>query len=557
MDSNITPDAKDSSLLKYRNMCFKVAMYSGISTVVGFVIPIVGINYQREYPVIFAILAALGNIGISIFSISFSLMFVFRTDLINAYFERFRNLSGLVGLRLNRHGQSDSINELWGQRMSGASHITIYGTISKGWFFTYSDDLLKWLEDNTKATLHVGLLHPLGNIGRSRFLAASPTEVEKMIAEYDSVFVFLALLIAKYGKEKKVSVSLYDKPGFSVVWIEKPIGGYLYFSPYLPMQQRRESPELTFDTKSTFATQLIKLSKDLEDATATVKIKSVSEIHLIKYYLKDMSHRNTILNIPKLDCDFCREYRGLNTQYNFTGDGGKGLDTRIIWENDSFYIIPTLGPVVCENQAHLLINSKSHYTASAQLSAIEKKGLDEAVQFVKRMVGGECIFIENGIPTDDPKCNGGCGVTHLHIHAIEVTESFQFDSQNITAFIEARPLNSAINDEPTSLQVMFEECNLNEICASDAFLHTPYIHVKFLDQSFIWWMSHNDHSGKKSIGFRSQLMREWAFQHLNSPQTDEEAELWNWKNCIDIHNQRAVEQKAKVLRTKIASAQIV
>lgn len=548
----IAVDTNDSRLERYRKLCRAVVWVSGVAAVAGLAASIAYADEQARIPRLLAFYNVLLTVGTTVFSIAFSLLFVFRTDLVNAYFERFRNLSGLVNLRMNRNGQSESSNELWSDRMRGATGITIYGTLSKGWFFTYADHLKDWLGKESKTKLHVGILNPLGNIGRSRFLAASPSEVEAMVKDYDQVLGLLAELLTKYGEKKRVSVSLYDRSGFSLVSVERGSGGYVYFSPYLPTQKSKDAPELTFDRRSEFAWTCEKLLVDLEEAPSTVKLADSRHIHLVNYYLKDMAHRNTILNMPKLDCDFCREYRGLNTAFSFTGHGGRTMNSRIVWENDSFYLIPTMGPILPSNQSHLLINSKHHYTASTQLTEIECHRLREAVEIVKKLLGDNCLFIENGIPTDDPKCNGGCGVTHLHIHALQVPEEFVLDAEKITEFIK-ESFYSKESIRLDGLGVLTQRLDKSAIHVPNEYLETPYIHVLHENISQVWWASVDGGAGKHAIGFRSQLMRHWAFVVLNEDESKRNPDGWNWKTANSAEDQQRVEMKAENLRSILGS----
>lgn len=72
-------------------------------------------------------------------------------------------------------------------------------------------------------------------------------------------------------------------------------------------------------------------------------------------------------------------------------------------------------------EGHVLIVSRRHVTAMADLTVLESHELSDICERVRNVLEAcyvNCIFFEHGIRSSG---SGGCGIDHAHVHAVPVT----------------------------------------------------------------------------------------------------------------------------------------
>lgn len=122
----------------------------------------------------------------------------------------------------------------------------------------------------------------------------------------------------------------------------------------------------------------------------------------------------------KSDCEFCKELIGERSSFaNIYRDV---MNNRIIFSGDNFSIIPTIGQIV---RGYLLLISNRHKTSIGSLRYNEMQELEKLMSSIERaflkVYGKKTIFFEHGIPCDNNE-RGGCGISHLHLHALPLDD---------------------------------------------------------------------------------------------------------------------------------------
>lgn len=129
--------------------------------------------------------------------------------------------------------------------------------------------------------------------------------------------------------------------------------------------------------------------------------------------------------------------------YAVSPDGGYKLENTILYESDSFVVMPTLGQFV---EGWLLIVSKQHSECSRLLTLNDAEELSHLVNVVKDIVSrqyGQCIIFEHG-PANNIQISGGCCVKHTHIHLVPCSDHDVF-----TSYITfASTINVKLSDLP-------------------------------------------------------------------------------------------------------------
>jgi diadenosine tetraphosphate (Ap4A) HIT family hydrolase len=118
------------------------------------------------------------------------------------------------------------------------------------------------------------------------------------------------------------------------------------------------------------------------------------------------------------NCDFCNELNGMASRFHSLYPALRARTFRV---SQNFTIIPTLGQL---DPTHLLIVSNEHRNSIAQLPAAEQQELWSIAEKVRGIFREfkedkqyNTMFFEHGV-FDDSGVNGGCGVSHLHLHAL-------------------------------------------------------------------------------------------------------------------------------------------
>lgn len=149
-----------------------------------------------------------------------------------------------------------------------------------------------------------------------------------------------------------------------------------------------------------------------------------------------------------MECEFCKELKG--DESYFSNLYRKYIKSRVIIETPNFVVIPSIGQIV---EGYLLIVSREHYTSVGALSTEKIQELEEVMRRIKKLFisiyDKKPIFFEHGVPCDDEN-RGGCGIYHLHVHAVplenqmnllkRISEDFSF--KRIWSILELRDIIS-------------------------------------------------------------------------------------------------------------------
>jgi diadenosine tetraphosphate (Ap4A) HIT family hydrolase len=113
---------------------------------------------------------------------------------------------------------------------------------------------------------------------------------------------------------------------------------------------------------------------------------------------------------------------------NYAGE----VPSRIIFKQDNFCVIPSLGQLV---PGYLLLVPTRHYRAFGDMPVEEllsAEALKTSVAERMRSLYGNVVFFEHGVRTPD---SGGCGISHAHLHLVPFPQ-------------EKEPIGELINEFP-------------------------------------------------------------------------------------------------------------
>ena len=125
-------------------------------------------------------------------------------------------------------------------------------------------------------------------------------------------------------------------------------------------------------------------------------------------------------------CTFCSELLGLLQKTNYGRLTGQHTTGRILWRNDDFALIPSLGPLV---EGHLLLIPKHHDFSFANLSKTVLSRAEKLIasisQFFSEQARQTLIFehgaiIQNGCAYERriKKAMAGACTDHAHVHLV-------------------------------------------------------------------------------------------------------------------------------------------
>src|ERR1700730_5010745 len=143
--------------------------------------------------------------------------------------------------------------------------------------------------------------------------------------------------------------------------------------------------------------------------------------------LISLRERNKPVDIDSAaDCDFCREFASCPS--------GAGPLNRVVFANDSFVIVPSLGAL---HPSHILICTRRHATGLHELSVDETDRLAAIYSRIERaftaLHGEGLVAFENGTERGSPS---GCSVVHFHLHVVPVARKLEYS--NISTLRELR-----------------------------------------------------------------------------------------------------------------------
>lgn len=212
-------------------------------------------------------------------------------------------------------------------------------------------------------------------------------------------------------------------------------------------------------------------------------------------------------------CNICIEING-----NIHPFGDRRYNTliknrlNIIWMNESFTLIPSIGPL---NEGHILIVpnnhiSSFHYLNVQQISELEiLKNAIRNYNFEK--FNQDTEFFEHGTGTINNYC-GSC-VAHAHLHAL--------------------PVPSSINKYLTELKLWKID---KDYIYDNQNVENGYLSVEDVDGQL--WYNNKDL-------YPSQVLRKYYYKYIFSK------EKWNWRTNPNILGVIAVIGKYKDFNTFI------
>lgn len=115
------------------------------------------------------------------------------------------------------------------------------------------------------------------------------------------------------------------------------------------------------------------------------------------------------------NCVFCQEFTGDRSTYFYEVMGNK--QSRILYEDDSFIILPTVGSFI---EGYLLIATREHKLCMGELPIDKLNRLDKLIDIMRNMLRDiyqkDCIVFEHGSIAENKK--NGTSVEHAHVHIL-------------------------------------------------------------------------------------------------------------------------------------------
>jgi diadenosine tetraphosphate (Ap4A) HIT family hydrolase len=117
-------------------------------------------------------------------------------------------------------------------------------------------------------------------------------------------------------------------------------------------------------------------------------------------------------------CSLCVELAGGPSQELIEASAGNTVG-RVAWRDGDFVLLPSLGQL---SRTHLLLLPTQHITSLAALPSEATRHVAQIMNAVRRLVQSDAkhlVAFEHGIGTR-PDRQGGCGVSHAHLHLVAV-----------------------------------------------------------------------------------------------------------------------------------------
>lgn len=144
------------------------------------------------------------------------------------------------------------------------------------------------------------------------------------------------------------------------------------------------------------------------------KLLIISGNAILRYHSRK-TNQGLLMDIIE-ECSFCSELLK-DDSGNIYYEECQETSSRIIWENDNFAILPTLG---CFIEGYLLIITKRHVSSLSELKVnnlLELTTIINKVYSIMNNYYGGCIFFEHGSVSSCTTGGGAC-VDHAHLHII-------------------------------------------------------------------------------------------------------------------------------------------
>ncbi len=124
--------------------------------------------------------------------------------------------------------------------------------------------------------------------------------------------------------------------------------------------------------------------------------------------------------MQNINCSICSEFFAGEVDKMYSKElqqvhDSCGRTSRILYENDNYMVIPTLGPVA---ECHLLLLPKQHVSSFALLSKEQLKEAECLIQKICNIVNkkyGNSIVFEHGTLDRSIQASASCNHAHMHI----------------------------------------------------------------------------------------------------------------------------------------------
>jgi len=161
----------------------------------------------------------------------------------------------------------------------------------------------------------------------------------------------------------------------------------------------------------------------------------------------------------KNDCEFCEEI--IDSKIGSFYKIYNGIpSSRIIYEDDNFVILPTIGQLF---KYSLLVLPRKHVERLADLENNKLILLEEILLRTKSFLGkyGSVVAFEHGA-----KCEtkGGCGIYHAHMHIIPLPEPISLSNFFKHDFISCNNLVNGLETIKNSSEYLLS-VNYDNTCA--------------------------------------------------------------------------------------------
>lgn len=204
-----------------------------------------------------------------------------------------------------------------------------------------------------------------------------------------------------------------------------------------------------------------------------------------------------------IDCTFCAEFLGEDFGNLFRNRFSiDDFPTRVIWQNENFVIMPTLGAFAV---GYVLILTQKHIPSLSYLNNEEFDDLNLIINKIRNIYEeryGGCVFFEHGAMTKYRK-GGGCCEDHAHLHVLPFNAQFYDIVSKLFPVRKINDLRELKENEKNEMPYMMFTTHDNDIFVADA------------------------------IEVTSQFLRQIASSQIGMPDT------WNWRIFPMIENVRA------------------
>lgn len=211
-------------------------------------------------------------------------------------------------------------------------------------------------------------------------------------------------------------------------------------------------------------------------------------------------------------CDFCAELHGIDCDNNILYriiQPQTGLQSRVMFENQNFIVMPTLGAFV---EGYVMAVSKSHYSCSLHLPEPMLCELETLLTKIRRSIMDTyhtpSVCFEHGSVSCSNRF-GGC-IDHAHIHVV--------------------PCDTPLIGQVEKYDLKIEKIeSLSDIKQKSA--EAPYLFLQDIDEQRYYI------TGSFII---SQFFRQLLAQHYQV------GGQWNWRRDLFLGNMKKTLEKMSV-----------